>query len=86
MYIFRNYNTKNLINFSSKKDLLQYIDMLCNEKDLILPTEQQAMISFGESFVDGNGNRFDGFCLSGCSDTSRSHLLGFYGWTRCDKD
>ena len=86
MYIFRNYNTKNLINFSSKKDLLQHIDVLCNDKNLPLPTEQQSMISFGESFIDGDGNRFDGFCLSGCSDKSRSHVLGFYGGIKCDKD
>ena len=85
MYIFKNYSNQTIKNFLHKKDLLNYINDLCQNNDLPLPTDDQALIDFGEVYTDGQGNRFDGFSLSGFSKTG-CRLLGFWGKYPCNEE
>ena len=87
MYSFKEYNKKpyEIKSFKTKKDFIFYLDSLCNNKGLALPTEAQALMEFHETVTDANGNRFQGLSLSGFSNEG-SRILGFYSKTSCNED
>ena len=85
MYSFKEYSEKacKILTFGTKLDFLDYLNYLCREKGLPLPTEAQALMEFNEIVTDSYGNKFQGFSLSGFSDKG-SRFLGFYNKSSCD--
>ncbi|MBP3496074.1 MAG: hypothetical protein J6K52_07700 [Clostridia bacterium] len=80
MYIFReNNNDSESKSFNTKKEFLDYLDNLCEKRELELPKENQAIMPFYERFNDSKGNSFDGISLSGFSNNG-SRILGY--WTK----
>ena len=87
MYIFKEFNKKpyEIKTFETKEAFLNYLNSLCNNRGLSLPTETQALMEFHETVTDANGNHFQGLSLSGFSNVG-SRILGFYSKISCDKD
>ena len=84
MYVFKEYNEANnsLKTFATKKEFLDFLDNLCKERGLELPKESQALMQCSETFLDSDGNAFQGLSISGFSNTG-SRFLGFYNMITC---
>ena len=84
MYIFKNYNSKEIKEFESKHEFLDYIDLICESNDLCKPSERQVLCE-AKGIPDEQGTCWDGICISGegISD-NRSHMLGYYRYNSCN--
>ena len=90
MYKFRKYPSNDTFPFNTKQELFDYLDEFCDQMNFIKQTPRdQYLTSFlNDERVMLGEEAYNGFSLSGScpSINQRSHLLGYWSKSDCQKD